>query len=174
MSNSTFLGLPEVVWTAFEAIGTILAFSLTFILLLAAKIRKPNLTISDLSLRWEEGFTQPNIPPYNLQKGGRKTFPNTLSVSWRVHNKQRLIIFGKEVTKLQTTYWLEKESEGDWVYQGNLDPIPFLPINGEWPQHKTFERANREEGTFFLTLHFTTDGLPIGSCHKEILFKKSE
>ena len=70
-------------------------------------------------------------------------------------------------------YWLEKIAEGDWVYQGILNDLPFLPKNGNWVQNVNIERDSFDEGKYILTLHFSTDDLPIGGCQKEIIYKKN-
>lgn len=150
-----------------EAIGTILAFSLALIILFVTKIMKPHISVSDITLSWIKVY---EIPHYKQEF---ENIPSKIHLSWRIHNKPLLKIFGKDVTKLHTMYWLEKIAEGDWVYQGTLNDLPFLPKNGDWLQTLDIERKSFDEGKYILTLHFSSDNLPIGGCQNEIIYRKS-
>ena len=114
MSNSTFLGQSEVFWSALEAIGTILAFFLAFILSLYAifqnKILQPNIKASNCKL---EFLTQ---SPH----GG-----SSIHISWRINNVSKLHFFGKSASNIKTVWWLKKDIKEDWVLQAffNLYPI---------------------------------------------------
>jgi len=143
-----------------EAIGTILAFSLALIILLFTKIMRPHITVSDVTLIWLEANEIPDEE-------------RIIHLSWRIHNKPLLKIFGKDVTKLHTMYWLEKIAEGDWVYQGTVSDLPFLPKNGDWLQTVRIKRTGFDEGKYILTLHFSSDNLAIGGCQKEIIWRRS-
>lgn len=118
---------------------------------------KPHLSVSDITLSW-------------LEFNEIVRSPSKIHISWRIHNKSRLKIFGKDVTKLHTMYWLEKIADKDWVYQGTLTDLPFLPKNGDWLQTVHIDRNSFDEGKYILTLHFSSDNLPIGGCQNEIIY----
>jgi len=166
---STILGKPEIFWTALEAVGTVLAFFLAFIIGLYSVYKDsilPLLEASECVIDFEEeykGYAMigTTIPPR----------PARTKVSWRIRNKRRYLIFKRDASNIITEWWLQKEKEnGEWKYSGKMEPFPYLPFGRDFPQSVYQERESLEEGKYLLSLRFSIHDKVVGGHEETIEF----
>jgi len=166
---STIFGKPEIFWIALEAIGTILAFCLAFIFGLYALYQDkilPNLIASDCKIEFLEGHEGSSD-----ERGQTIVYPipPRIKISWRLVNKRRYFIFRRDASEIVTKWWLQKVSESEWKYSGQLlPPFPYLPSGKDFPQSVSKERESLEEAEYLLSLKFSINEKSVGG-HKEIL-----
>jgi len=145
MSNSTYLGYPEIVWTAWEAIGTVSAVIFTLIILFIQKMRaylfSPNITASDPQIKYQR-------PQSHTGRRG------TIQLNWNIQNKTRLHFFGSIAVNVITRYWFDKKEHEGWTYSGNIRPLPILPKTEKWKQHTEHLEGEIEETEYTLILVF--------------------
>lgn len=150
MSNSTYLGIPEVVWTAWEAIGTVSAVVFTIIILLLSTIRNyifsPNITASQPKISYDP-------PQEHTGRRGR------IQLKWTIHNKPRLRFLGGIAVNIVTRYWFDKKEHEGWTFSGNISTPPILPKNETWVQKTKNLEGELEETEYTLILVFYQLGL---------------
>lgn len=131
-----YLGQPDIVWTAWEAIGTISAVFLTMFLLLGNRLIKalckPHIrtVIQDwkyIQPKFNEKMEGP-FGPSELVDGRFGHFEFSLFVK----NARYLWVFGDEVFNLVILWWLDTKEEGKWTYQGSIESISYIPTNESW------------------------------------------
>lgn len=129
-----YLNQPEIVWTAWEAIGTVSAVCLTLLLLLGNRIlkelRKPHIKTKIQDWKYIE-------PKLNEKMKGRL---GQFEFSLLVKNACYLWLFGDDIFNLKILWWLDTKEEGMWTYQNILEPIGYIPKNETWL--KNFKQQN--------------------------------
>jgi len=148
-----YLGQPEIVWSAWEAIGTVSAVFFTIFLLFGDRvirvIWKPH--IKTTLRRWR--YIQENMEENEYGDVQLGYFKFYLSVK----NAQYLWTFGDEVFDLEILWWLDTKVEGIWTYQGRIDPIPYIPTNESWITEFEQDKIMRvPEGEYKLILKYVT------------------
>jgi len=153
MSDPMIYGKPEIFWTAWEAIGTVLAFFLAFLILLQDRIRVI--------------FFSPRVTAYD---GGMFfTWPSDdtageLELEWSVKNISPLNIFGNDIHGLTTLYGLSMKGHlkssfySDQIIESKL----FLPKNGTFYQHQSIPRKSLSTGDYYLILLFKSQDKEVG------------
>jgi hypothetical protein len=149
----TFLGQPEVVWSALEAIGTILAVSLTLLLILGNRLVrflwKPHIQTKIRQWRYLKEKMEPG--EYGHVRYGYFQF------KLDVQNTSWLWLFGDELFDLKILYWLDTKAAGVWTYYGELDLIRYIPQNEHWLADFEITDINRvPDGDYTLILKYIT------------------
>jgi len=152
MSAPTLLGRDEIFWTALEAIGTTLAFFLTFMLLLQDKIRELLFSPKITAINGGLFFTFKNYEESELE------------IEWFALNKSLFNFFGADIHGLTTVYSLQTISERKSpFYSGEItEPNLILPKNGEVYQYQSFPRKTFSAGKYELILLFESKGRIVG------------
>lgn len=149
MSDS-YLGIQEVVWTAWEAIGTVLAVGITLLVLLGSKILNyfysPDIKASEPDIKY--------TPPQE-HTGTR----GKIQLSWKIHNYPKHLYFGKMAVNVITRFWFDKKEHEGWTYSGRVGPLPILPKNENWTQHTKELKGELEPTEYKLILVFYQVGL---------------
>ena len=131
---STFLGQPEIFWTALEAVGTVLAFILAFIFGLYSVYKDSILPLLEAS-ECVIDFEKRNGSYFVIGNNIKPSPSARIKVSWRLENKRRYLIFKRDASNIVTEWWLQKEKEnGEWKYSGKMEPFPYLPFGRDFPQ----------------------------------------
>lgn len=164
---ATYWGYPEIVWAAWEAIGTVTAVGLTLAVLLVNRFSSilycPNINASDFNLQLIHvldhmeftgiGSLESSKIPIRVQK---------IKITWRIKNKPRYLLFGAHAFNVDTHIWFDKKGDHIWAFNKTIDPVIILPIGDSWIQEARFQSDQLEPGDYEIFLHFSSEKRVIG------------
>ena len=167
MSEVTYLGQPEIFWTAWEAIGTVLA---VIIVLSIPQKMKNILYRPRLSVR----FCDVSYSANTLIDSYQTNIEGMIQIRWFVENNDLFGVFGKDAINVTTTVWMSSKDQDLWAYQGDAPLLRILPRNEDWMGTMSFDGRDPEEGNYEIQLLFSMEGFESKKFIKPIEYKRSK